>query len=175
MTLRLEIPTLEAERPRLHAPRMEDFPAFGSCFRTHRSRRNGGPDADAMWRFRLFGHLFGQWVLRGYGEFVSADKASDRGIGAAGIWHPRHWPEPEIGWTLWNAADEGKGLAHKAARAALAFAFGRVGLQTCASYVDPENARSVAPAERSSARRDAKAARPDLEDLVLRHAPGEVA
>ncbi|MFC3076553.1 GNAT family N-acetyltransferase [Phenylobacterium terrae] len=56
--------------------------------------------------------------------------------------HPRD-PGFEVGWRLVRAAS-GKGYATEAARAALADAFGRVGLAEVLSYTAPDNLRSQA-------------------------------
>ncbi|MEL6211296.1 MAG: GNAT family N-acetyltransferase, partial [Pseudomonadota bacterium] len=165
--LTLHIPVVETERLRLRAPSLDDWPAFDAYFQTPRSVFNGGPQPDWKARYRVFGHIAGQWVLRGYGTFVM--EYEGRGIGAVGLWHPRHWPEQEIGWTIWDPALEGQGLAREGAEAAIADAYDRVGLPTLVSYIDPTNARSIALAERLGAALDAAAERPDPDDLVYRH------
>lgn len=93
--------------------------------------------------------------------------------------HSRHlrrlvsgdWPEREIGWSLYDPADEGKGFAHEAARAAIAHAFDAWGWETAVSYVHPANTRSRALAERLGAALDPVAAKPPAEvpPLVYRH------
>jgi len=167
--LTLHIPTLETDRVILRAPRAEDFPVFDAFAQTDRSRFNGGPFADPYLRRRLFGHIAGIWVLRGYGPYLIADRSSDAPLGIAGLWHPIGWPEPEMSWSLWAPEAEGQGIAHDAARAAMADAFARVGLATTVSYIDPDNARSIALAKRLGAVLDAAAERPDPTDQVYRH------
>jgi RimJ/RimL family protein N-acetyltransferase len=171
--LSLHVPTIETPRLRLRAPTYADWPAFDAYFASERSRWNGGPMEDQRARHRIYGYIFGQWILRGYGQYVIADRATDRPIGAVGIWHPIQWPEPEMGWTLWDPATEGRGLAFEAAGAALADAFDRVGMPTLVSFINPANARSIALAERLGALRDEAAPTPfDDPTLVFRHAPG---
>jgi RimJ/RimL family protein N-acetyltransferase len=118
------------------------------------------------------GHLTGHWVHRGFGMFILAERsAPDTPLGMAGPWFPESWPEPEIAWSLWTPAAEGRGLAHEAAGAALAYAFGTLGWTTAVSYIHPGNARSIALAERLGARRDAGADHPNPDEpcLVYRH------
>ncbi len=167
--LTVTIPVLDTPRLRLRAPKLGDFAVFDRYFSTARSRWNGGPMDDRKARYRIFGHIFGQWILRGYGMFLIADRTSDKALGACGLWHPVHWPEPEVGWGLWDETAEGQSLAFEAAQAALTDTFTRVGLPTAVSYIDPANARSIALAERLGAMRDTAADRPDPDDLVYRH------
>ena len=167
------IPEIETARARLRGPRLDDFAVFDRYFATERSKWNGGPLDERKARFRIFGYFFSHWLLRGYGMFVIADRTTDRALGCCGLWHPIHWPEPEIGWSLWDETIEGQGVAFEAAQAAIADTFTRVGLPTTVSYIDPANARSIALAERLGATRDETANRPDPDDLVYRHAHPE--
>ena len=170
-----DTPTLETERLILRAPGPQDWPASAAFLASGRARFVGGP-ADEGQAWRIFGHVVGHWVLRGFGLFVFCDKARDRALGTAGPWYPATWPEGEIGWTLWHAEDEGQGYAFEAAQAARAHAYGALGWQTAVSYIAPDNARSIALAERLGAVRDDDAARVDADDIVYRHpAPAEAA
>ncbi len=100
----------------------------------------------------------------------SAKIDPDTPLGMAGPWFPEGWPEREIGWTLWAAEAEGKGYAREAAVAARDHAFRDLGWDTAVSYIDPENTRSIALAERLGARRDDAARHPGDEPcLVYRH------
>ncbi len=134
-----------------------------------RARFIGGPiAADLAWR--AFGHVIGHWVMRGYGSFIITRTGSDEALGATGPWFPEAWPEPEIGWSLWSAEAEGCGIAAEAASAARDHAFSALGWSTAVSYIDPENARSIALAERLGARRVTGAPTPRGEPcLVYRH------
>ena len=67
---------------------------------------------------------------------------------------------------------EGKGYALEAARAMRDWAFAGLKLPTLVSYVDQDNARSRALAEKLGARLDPDAPRQDKEDLVYRHVAG---
>ena len=119
-------------------------------FGTERSRYSGGPlAADRAWR--AFCHHLGHWVMRGYGSFAVTLKGGADAIGLVGPYHPIDWPEPEIGWALWNPAHEGKGLAFEAATASLDFVFRALRWRTAVSYIDPTNLRSVALARRLGA------------------------
>ncbi|MEM9249060.1 MAG: GNAT family N-acetyltransferase [Pseudomonadota bacterium] len=163
-----DTPTLHTERLTLRAPAMQDWETCRAFFSTERSQFIGGPrDEHEAWR--AFGHVVGHWALRGFGSFVFCLKGTDAALGMTGPWFPADWPEREIGWSVWHAEAEGKGYAAEAARAAIHHAFHDLGWDTAVSYIDPENARSIALAERLGAVRDAEAARPDPSDLVYRH------
>lgn len=163
-------PVLETERLILRAPAARDWPEWDAMMQSARARFvRPGDYAEAL-SWRGFGHAIGHWVLRGFGNFVVTRKGDDTAIGAAGPWFPAGWPEREIGWSIWSAAAEGKGYAAEAARAARAYAYDTLGWDTAVSYVAPENARSIALAERLGAVRDANAATPgDAPAIVFRH------
>lgn len=148
MTVRLEgVPVIETERLRLRAPRAGDFAACADFMASDRALHIGGPlERPLAWR--AFCHLTGHWVLRGYSMFVFADRATDAPLGMAGPWYPEGWPEPEIGWSIWPAAAEGKGLAREAASAALQFAYRSLGWTTAISLIADANSRSQALARR---------------------------
>ena len=167
-----DTPVLETERLILRAPCAADWPPSAAFLASERARFVGGPvEAPAAWR--IFGHVVGHWVLRGFGLFVFCDKATGTALGTAGPWFPEGWPEPEIGWTLWRAGDEGRGLAREAAEATLTHAYCGLGWRTAVSYIDPANARSIALAERLGAARDEAASGPDASTLVYRHRDAE--
>ena len=168
-------PVLETTRLILRAPQGGDYEPWAAFATSDRARYIGGPhDQQGAWR--AWGHAIGHWAMRGYGMFVFADKtAPDAPLGMTGAWYPEGWPEREIGWTVWSTMDEGKGLVREAALAARDHAFTTLGWDTAVSYIHPENARSVALAERLGATRDRTAACPDGKScLVYRHAKPEV-
>lgn len=179
MTVHLgDTPVLETERLILRAPNAQDWPACRDFLGDDRSRYVGGPlEADKAWR--SMGHIIGHWVLRGFGLFVITDKSDGAALGATGPYFPEGWAEPEIGWSIWSAEAEGTGIAFEAASAALAHSFGALGWTTAVSYIDRENRRSIALAERLGAVHDPDAALPERDDwtgtLVYRHTvPGAI-
>ena len=164
-------PRIETERLILRAP----LPARPARLRRLRSPRHARPSCararltnGKTWR--AFGHIIGHWVLRGFGQFVFADRATGAALGMCGPWFPAGWPEPEVGWTIWAPEAEGRGYAFEAASAARDHAFRALGWQTAVSYIDPDNARSIALAARLGAVLDDGAAHPGTEPcLVFRH------
>ncbi len=136
------IPVLRTERLVLRAPRLPDFEAFAAFLASDRSRFVGGP-CDRFGAWRRFGGIIGGWGLRGYGTWLVADRETDAPLGVVGLIHPDSWPEAEIGWTMFSEG-EGRGLAFEAARAARDYAYGTLGWTAAISFIDPDNARSVA-------------------------------
>ncbi len=165
-----DTPVLRTERLILRAPGPQDWPAWRAMMQSDRAQFIRPDDLDEGRIWRAFGHAIGHWVLRGFGNFVFTLHDSDAALGSAGPWFPAGWPEREIGWSVWAAAAEGKGYAAEAAGAARDHAFNTLGWDTAVSYVHPDNARSIALAERLGAVRDPHADSPgDAPCLVFRH------
>ena len=141
------VPVLTTARLRLRAPRAQDFDAFAAYCASDRSRFTGGPQTrEEAWR--AFCHIVGHWALRGYGFFVAEMRDTGQAVGTFGPWFPEGWPEPEIGWSVWDDAGEGRGLAHEAAVATRDFAREALGWPTAISLIDAANTRSQALATR---------------------------
>ncbi|MGZ9808855.1 GNAT family N-acetyltransferase [Pseudoroseicyclus sp. H15] len=164
-TERLDTPRLVLRRPG-----GQDWPAARDFFMSPRSAGVGGPvSLGAAWR--ALASEIGHWDMRGFGMWAVTRRGSDEAIGLIGPWYPVDWPETEVGWMIWDEAAEGQGYAHEAAQAAIAHAWAVLGWETIVSYVDPDNTRSIALAERLGARHDPSATvpRPDKPCLVFRH------
>ena len=161
------IPTLTTERLILRPPAFTDFPAMEALLTSSRSRYMGGP-YDTFGAWGLFCHDVGCWHLFGHGALMVDRRDTDECIGQVGINHGPLFPDKELGWLLYEGR-EGHGYALEAARALRDWAFAVRGLPTLVSYVDRNNTRSIAVAERLGAVRDDLAARQDPEDLVFRH------
>jgi RimJ/RimL family protein N-acetyltransferase len=169
-------PVLQTDRLILRLPKASDFDMWAECMGSDRSRFIGGP-VERHLAWRSFCHLGGHWMMRGYGMFVFADPATDAPYGMTGPWFPEGWPEHEIGWTVWDAAAEGRGYAREAAMAARDYAYGTLGWTTAISLIDPGNARSIALAERMGCGYERVYLHPQFGDMqVWRHpAPGGAA
>jgi len=149
--IRLEgIPVIETPRLRLRGPRLADYEGFASFMASDRARFVGGPVGRTL-SWRGFCHLTGHWALRGYSNFVLADRETDQALGLAGPWFPEGWPEPEIGWSIWDARTEGTGIAFEGAAAARRFAYEVLGWTTAISLIVEGNDRSAALATRMGA------------------------
>jgi len=161
------IPTLETERLRLRAPGMADLDAYAEYCASDRAKSVGGPFSRESAFSRLC-EIAGQWVLRGYGRWIVADKGSNDALGVVGLFYPEDWPEPEIAWTVFCKA-EGKGIAYEAAMAARDYAYD-LGWSAPISCISATNPRSEALARRMNATLEAVFEHPEYGALnIWRH------
>ncbi len=167
-----DTPVLTTERLKLRAPAPQDAEAFVAFYQTDRSKFTGGPmEPRTAWNF--FCTEIGHWAMHGFGMFTVTPKDEDWALGIVGHWYPHGWPEREVGWVLFDG--EGAGIAAEAARACVAHAYDTLGWDTVVSYIDPDNTRSIALAERLGATLDTNATPPARKDpdavdtLVYRH------
>jgi len=170
MTGTITIPTIETDRLRLRAPRLDDLDAHAAFRASDRSRHVGGP----FTRSESFSHLAGiagHWQLRGYGRWIVADRATDAALGVVGPFHPEDWPCPEIAWTVYDTA-EGRGIAFEAAQTARSYAYDTLGWTGAVSLIAPDNARSIALARRLGARPDGTHEHPAFGALQIWRHPG---
>lgn len=167
------IATLETQNLILRKPIPSDWAPFKELCMSPRAKGIGGPYTHrAAWR--QFAAEFGHWEIHGYGMFTVTDKADGTPLGMIGPWYPDDWPETEIGWMTF-AGSEGRGIAYEAALACLHHAYDALNWDTIVSYIDADNARSIALAERLGATHDPSAPQPHPETpvLVYRHLPKE--
>ena len=139
---------LKTERLVLRGPETDDVEHIIAFYAdAERSKGFGGPIArDEAWRW--FASVIGHWHMRGYGFWtVTLDGVP---AGFVGIWYPEGWPEPELGWLVFEGF-EGKGIAYEAALAVRTHAYTKMGFTTMSSNIVPGNVRSVALAERLGA------------------------
>lgn len=147
---------LETPRLILRPPTQEDFPAFAAMQAEAETMRFlGGPTGpDAAWR--MLAQLAGSWALLGFGMFSVIEKQSGCWVGRVGPWRPGGegggWPGSEVGWGV-RADFAGKGYAHEAAVAAIDWAFDHLGWSEVIHCIEPQNARSIALAERLGSKR----------------------
>ena len=161
-------PRLETDRFVLRGPEPRDAEAYVAFYMSDRAQYVGGPKTRrAAWDF--FGTQMGHWILRGFGMFIVTPRGADTPLGFVGHWFPETRPEPEVGWLLFSAEHEGKGIAREAAEACIDFAWTRLGWTRMVSYIDLENARSCALAERLGAVRDPDAEPLDRPCHIYRH------
>ncbi|SPF77467.1 GNAT family N-acetyltransferase [Pseudoprimorskyibacter insulae] len=164
-------PVIETNRLRLRGHTMADLDALCDLFASDRAEYMGGAIArkDA-WRW--LASEVAMWDLLGHGAW-GIETRDGAFLGQVGLLKPPHFPEVELGYTLLESA-EGKGYAFEAASAVLGWAWAQ-GFETLVSYIDPNNARSIALAERLGATHDPQAALPDgetaEETIVYRHFP----
>ncbi|MFC2970378.1 GNAT family N-acetyltransferase [Acidimangrovimonas pyrenivorans] len=145
------IPVLETERLVLRGPKPADFEPIATFFADEERAWGFGGAIDRPEAWRWFASMIGHWALRGYGFWVITDKADGTPLGITGLWEPEGWPEPKLGWGVFEGA-EGRGIAYEAAMAARAHAYDTLGLPALSSNIFPGNGRSIALAERMGPR-----------------------
>ena len=162
--------TLHTQRLTLCMPTMPDFLAYAAFVTGPRTTFMGGPhDAATAWSW--FCNDVAQWPLLNLGALIVC--LGDRAIGTTGICHGPNFPEPELGWFLYDPADQGNGFMTEAAGALRDWGFGPRGLPTLVSYIHAANTASARLARRLGAELDAKAAPPaGLKTDVWRLMPG---
>lgn len=164
------IPTLTTARLVLRAPVSDDFPEYARLLASPRAAGMGGPhDLRAAWG--MFAHDIACWAFFGHGALMVDLRETGECVGQVGINGGPLFPETELGW-LTHERHEGRGYATEAAGALRDWAAAALGLDRLVSYVDRENTRSIAVAERLGATLDPLAPKQDPEDLVYRHRPG---
>lgn len=114
-----------------------------------------------------FASEVGSWELVGMGGW--AVEVEGALAGQVTVTQPPHFPEPELGWIVFDGF-EGQGYAFEAAGLALAYARETIKPATLVSYIDHNNQRSIALAKRLGGVLDPDAATYDDVDIVYRHA-----
>ena len=164
----IEIPTLTTGRLTLRAPGPEDFEPFAAFYASERASMVGGP-MDRLDAWRALAGIVGHWRLRGFGRWTVVEDGAP--LGVVGLHCPEGWPEPEVGWLVFDGA-EGRGVAREAAEAARSHAYDVLGWRTAISLIDPRNARSVTLAERMGAAREADFEHPRYGAMAVWRHPG---
>ncbi|MGB3146658.1 MAG: GNAT family N-acetyltransferase [Paracoccaceae bacterium] len=164
---------LTTQRLTLRVPTMADLDASARFWASERSHMMGGPWTHEKTRDSL-ADVIDQWRRHGFGLFTVTFRDTGEAIGGIGPYFPETHPEPELGWSLWSADLEGKGLAFEAAIAARDWFFATSGHQTAVSYTDPANHGSHRLCERMGATVDPDAPHPygDEPTLTFRHHAG---
>lgn len=165
-----EAPVLRTARLTLRPHRLDDFGPVAAFFASDASRHVGGPiDERRVWFG--FGADVGSWSLLGFGAWAVEEAASGAFVGQVSLNKPSFFPERELGWIVFPAFQR-RGYAFEAAIAARDYAFGTLGWDTAVSYIDRDNAASIALARKLGAVEDPHAARWDDVDVVYRHPRG---
>ncbi len=149
MTFAVTIPTLTTDRLTLRPPRESDLETLVAFGQSERTAFIGGK-RERFEAWRGFLAVIGHWALRGYG-YWSVDTRDGDFVGRVGVSLHDGWPEPELGWHLFDGF-EGQGYATEAARAVRAHAYNVWGMGPVISFIAFENPRSIAVAERLGAK-----------------------
>ena len=136
--------TLETPRIVLRQMREGDWDAYAAMCADVEVMRYIGTGVtltrDEAWR--SMAGILGHWQLRGYGIWALESKETGEFLGRAGFIEPPGWPAFELAWGL-ARAHWGRGYAREAAAAALRHGFDVLGRSRIASFIRPDNERSV--------------------------------
>lgn len=149
----MEQPIVESERIILVLPHADHLPAYVRYCASERSVFVGGP-FDPAKAFEKLCAMSGHWGMRGFGRFVMVSKATGQPIGHVGALQLDRAERPEMTWTLWDGAFEGKGYAFEAARAYLSHASDTLDFESLLIRIEKHNHRSLRLAERIGTTRD---------------------
>lgn len=143
------VPTMMTDNIMLRAPVLADFETYAAIVCTERGQYVGGPMSreDAWYDFTS---LSACWMLHGHGGWTVTDPNGDTVLGFVVLGLEPGDEEVELGF-LFTEAAEGQSLAFEAALAARDFASEALRLTSLVSYIDPDNTRSVALANRLGA------------------------
>jgi RimJ/RimL family protein N-acetyltransferase len=134
------IPRVETARLILRGPIDADLPAMMAFLPSDRMAYIGGPVPAEEARV-IFDKAREDWAARGYNRWNIELRETGEVIGRCGVSHPFGYPEPELGWVLFEGF-EGQGYAREAAIAALNYVQSMMGLTGIVSLIHPENIRS---------------------------------
>ncbi|MEL6889236.1 MAG: GNAT family N-acetyltransferase [Pseudomonadota bacterium] len=164
-------PVISGTQLRLRPHVMSDMDAFGAFYQCDRAQYVTKPDGRThLWYG--FASEVGSWALTGMGSW--AIDVDGQLAGQISISHPPHFPETEIGWIVFDGF-EGRGIAFEAATLALAYTRSTIRPASLVSYIDADNARSIALAKRLGATLDPQAEKWDDVDVVYRHRVEDIA
>ena len=165
LALQGQLPTLATDRLILRAPRVTDFDTFVAIAGSERGAHLGGPmSREDAWAD--FSQMTATWLLHGHGVWTIGHSGGVAGFVLLGF-EPGD-REPELGFLLTQSA-EGQGIAFEAASAALDHAFSTLGWSTLVSYIEPDNARSIALTRRLGGLPDGEIIEDGARTLVYRY------
>jgi RimJ/RimL family protein N-acetyltransferase len=160
-------PVIRTKRLTLRPHVMADWAPMAAFFHSDAARFVGGP-AGRRRAWYWFAGTVGSWELLGFGGWAVDETETGAFVGQIALTRAPHFPEAEIGWIVFPSFQR-RGFATEAARAARAFAYRKLGWKTAVSYIDGDNAASIATARRLGCVEDRDAARISDQDLVFRH------
>lgn len=144
---------LTTDRLELWRPTLADEPQMFTIITNPETHHYLGPMSNRADHFTRFQRGGGSWFLHGYGSFMVRLKGASAVIGNCGVFHSYRGlgedfdDKPEAGWIL--AADRvGKGIAHEAMAAALAWFDEAYGSREVVCMIEPGNEPSIALADR---------------------------
>ena len=151
--------------PALHTPALAAINAFPEALTYLNDGVPYTPAETAVQSARFAAH----WEQYDFGLWAATVAASDEVIGFVGLSHPLWFPELadqiEVGWRLHPRA-WGNGYATEAGRAALQSAWAELRLERVIAVIDPDNAPSIAVADRLGMTREDRVRHPQRPGFV---------
>ncbi|MGB1237431.1 MAG: GNAT family N-acetyltransferase [Pseudomonadales bacterium] len=132
------IPTLSSPELILRAPRESDFCVYQAFFCDAQASHFYGGPLSATNAWKQLAMDLGHWHLKGYGVWVIESKETGEVLGGCGFWWPNAWPRPELTWWLATAA-RGRGIATKASKLAIDFAYNQLQWQHVETHLRDDN------------------------------------
>jgi RimJ/RimL family protein N-acetyltransferase len=143
-----DAPLVVTERLELWVPARADIAPMMAIVEDPATSRFLGHNPSRADHFARFSRNAGSWLLYGYGSFILRERASGEAIGNAGVFHSLRGlgedfdDRPEAGWIL-RADRVGRGLAHEAMAAALAWFEREQGRQRIVCLIGRGNEPSI--------------------------------
>lgn len=161
-------PVLRTERLILRGPERTDLAPFTAYMTGSARLAEQGETiaADQAWYGFMTG--IGHWQWHGFGFFTLTLHGDTAPLGRAGLLKHAGWPQVELAWHLFDAA-EGHGYATEAARVVRDWAWTQHGIAQLVSYIDRTNHRSQAVARRLGAESDGTRAPHEPEAKIWHH------
>lgn len=160
MDVAMEDLQLHTKRLILRRPVASDLEPYTRYCQSPRSGFVGGPYTSVQ-AFDKLAAMIGHWTLRGFGRFILTDRDTGRPLGHVGALQVVPDTTPEMTWTLWSGADEGRGYATEASRAYCGHAAAGLGFRVMIARIDSDNAASRRLAEHLGGVLNHTAAAPD--------------
>ncbi|MES3083579.1 GNAT family N-acetyltransferase [Sphingomonas faeni] len=140
-------PALLTERLLLRPLGPEDAEAWYAFHADPATMRHLGGVQSRSVAWRGLCAMTGAWSIRGFSMFAVTLRATGEWIGRVGPWQPEDWPGTEIGWGL-ASQFAGRGFASEAATATIDYAVDVLGWTDIIHTIAPDNAESIALAQR---------------------------
>ncbi len=149
--MHFQIPSLSTKRLKLVPPSIDSWPAYQQFYADESaSQMYGGPLSEGQIWARLASDI-GTWHLRGFGVWVVQRRREQDLVGTCGFWQGKGWPR-ELTWWLLPTA-RGSGIATEASRAAIHYAYDRLGWNSVETYMNDNNTAARALTERLGGKR----------------------
>jgi len=159
---------LETERLRLRQWREIDVDPLYAFYRDPQSQAIYGSDISRSDVWRRIALIVGHFQIRGFGLYALEDKESLELAGYAGLWFPDGWDDIEVGYGI-APKFRGRGYATEAARRVRDHGFGKLGLPSLVSYINPTNVTSIRVAEKLGAAPDGEFIMHGKPHMIYRH------